>query len=70
MGYVNLISVISLISADTHCRCDDLHVVLYRPNWPTVLSVVPLVQCVVCLSSVTFCIVAKRYVLAKKCLTE
>jgi len=25
---------------------------------------------VVCLSSVTFCIVAKRYVLAKKCLKE
>jgi len=43
--------------------------------WPTVLSVEPLVQCVVCrlsvcLSSVTFCIVAKRYVLAKKCLKE
>ena len=42
--------------------------------WPTVLSVVPLARCVVCLSvvclSVTFCIVAKRYVLAKKCLKE
>ena len=42
--------------------------------WPTVLSVVPLVQCVVCLSvclsSLTFCIVAKRYVLAKNCLKE
>ena len=35
--------------------------------WPTVLSVVPLAQYVVCrLSSVTFCIVAKRYVLANK----
>jgi len=41
--------------------------------WPTLLSVVPLARCVVCLSvclSVTFCIVAKRYVLAKKCLKE
>jgi len=43
--------------------------------WPTVLSVEPMVHCVVCLSvvcpsSVTFCIVAKRYVLAKKCLKE
>ena len=39
--------------------------------WPTVLSVVSLVQCVICrLSSVSFCIVAKRYVLAKKCLKE
>jgi len=41
--------------------------------WPTVLSVVPLERCVVCLSvclSVTFCIVAKRHVLAKKCLKE
>jgi len=47
--------------------------------WPTVLSVVPLARCVVCrlsvclsvcLSSVTFCIVAKRYVLAKKYLKE
>jgi len=35
--------------------------------WPIVLSVEPMVQCVVfCLSSVTFCIVAKRCVLAKK----
>ena len=46
--------------------------------WPTVLSVEPMVQYVVCLSvclsslclSVTFCIVAKRCVLAKKCLKE
>ena len=51
--------------------------------WPTVLSVVPLARCVVCLSvclsvcrrlsvclSVTFCIVAKLFVLAKKCLKE
>jgi len=42
--------------------------------WPTVLSVEPLVHCVVCLSSVclsvTFCIVAKRYVLAKNCLKK
>ena len=43
--------------------------------WPTVLSVAPLVQCVVCLSvchllSVTFCIGAKRYVLAKNRLKE
>ena len=38
--------------------------------WPTVLSVEPLVQCVVCRLSVTFCIVAKRCVLAKKCLKE
>ena len=43
--------------------------------WPTVQSVEPLVHCVVCLSSVclssvTFCIVAKRYVLAKNCLKE
>ena len=43
--------------------------------WPTVLSVEPLVQYVVCLSvvcrlSVTFCIVAKRYVLAKNSLKE
>ena len=43
--------------------------------WPTVLSVAPLAHCVVCLSSVclssvTFCIVAKRYVLAKNCLKE
>ena len=42
-----------------------------RHFWPTVLSVMPLVQCVViCRLSVTFCIVAKRYVLAKKCLKE
>jgi len=32
------------------------------------LLVVPLAHCVVCLSSVTFCIVAKWYVLAKNCL--
>jgi len=39
--------------------------------WPTVLSVVPLAHCVVCLSSsVTFCIVAKWYVLAKNFLKE
>ena len=42
--------------------------------WPTVLSVEPMVQYVVCLSvvclSVTFCIVAKRCILAKKCLKE
>ena len=42
--------------------------------WPTVLSVEPMLQCLVCLSvvclSVTFCIVAKRCVLAKKCLKE
>ena len=48
--------------------------------WPTVLSVEPMVQCVVCrlsvvclsvcLSSVTFCIVAKWCVVAKKCLKE
>ena len=42
--------------------------------WPTVLSVAPLAHCVVCLSSVclsvTFCIVVKRYVLAKNCLKE
>jgi len=45
--------------------------------WPTVLSVVRLARCFVCrlsvcLSSlsVAFCIVAKRYVLAKKCLKE
>ena len=36
---------------------------------PTVLSVEPLVHCVVCLS-VTFCIVAKPYVLVKNCLKE
>ena len=46
----------------------------YRPSivtfWPTVLSVEPLARCVVCRLSVTFCIVAKRYVLAKKCLKE
>jgi len=46
-----------------------------RPGfWPTVLSVEPLAHCVVCLSSVclsvTFCIVAKWYVLAKNCLKE
>jgi len=46
--------------------------------WPTVLSVVPLAHCVVslsvclsvCLSSVTFCILVKRYVLAKNGLKE
>ena len=44
--------------------------------WPTVLSVEPLVYCVVCLSlsvclsSVTFCVVAKRYDLTKICLKE
>ena len=43
--------------------------------WPTILLVAPLVHCVVCLSvchlsSVTFCILAKRYVLAKNCLKE
>jgi len=43
--------------------------------WPTVLSVAtslvaPLVHCVVCLSSVTFSIVAKWYVVAKNCLKE
>jgi len=42
---------------------------LLYPFWPTVLSVAPLAHCVVCLS-VTFCIVAKQYVLAKKCLKE
>ena len=31
--------------------------------WPTVLSVAPLAHCVVCLSSVTFCILAKRCIL-------
>ena len=48
------------------------------PFWPTILSVEPLARCVVCrlsvcLSvclSVTFCIVAKCCVLAKKCLKE
>ena len=35
--------------------------------WSTILSVVLLTQCVVCL---TFSIVAKRYVLAKNCLKE
>jgi len=54
--------------------------VIFCHFWPTVLSVEPLVHCFVCLSvaiclsvcrlSVTFCIVAKRYVLAKKCLKE
>ena len=43
--------------------------------WPTVLSVAPLLRHVVCLSvcrltSVTFCILAKRYILAKNCLKE
>jgi len=44
--------------------------------WPTILSVAPLVHRLACLSSVcrlssvTFCIVAKRYVLAKNCLKE
>ena len=38
--------------------------------WPTVLSVEPLVHCLVCLSSVTFCIVVKRHVLAKNCLKK
>jgi len=50
--------------------------------WPTVPSVVPLAHYVICLSSVvcrlsvclsssvTFCIVAKRYVLPKNCLKE
>ena len=61
-------------------KCPDLFVYIDRLYfWPTVLSVVPLVRFVVCLSvclsvvcrlSVTFCIVAKRYVLAKKCLKE
>ena len=55
-----------------------LHYIKFKTNgcfWPTVLSVEPMVQYVVCLSvvrrpSVTFCIVAKRCVLAKKCLKE
>ena len=38
--------------------------------WPTVLSVEPMVQYVICRPSVTFCIVAKRCVLAEKCLKE
>ena len=42
--------------------------------WTTVLSVMSLARCVVCLSvcrlSVTFCIVAKRYILAKNYLKE
>ena len=51
----------------------------YPSFWPTVLSVEPMVQYVVCLSvclsvvrrlSVTFCVVAKWCVLAKKCLKE
>jgi len=42
----------------------------YLPGWLTVLSVAPLAHCVICLSSVTFCIVAKRYVLAGKCPKE
>jgi len=42
----------------------------YRSSlWYTVSSVCRL-SVVVCLSSVTFCIVAKRYVLAKNCLKE
>jgi len=51
------------------------HARLSHAFWPTILSVAPLVHCVVCLSvcrlsSVTFCIVPKRYVLAKNCLKE
>jgi len=38
-----------------------------RSFWPTILSVCRLS---VCLLSVTFCIVVKRYVLAKNCLKE
>ena len=41
--------------------------------WPTVLSVALLLMDLVCLSvclSVTFCILAKWYVLAKNCLKE
>jgi len=46
----------------------------FHSFWPTVLSVATLAHCLVCLSvclsvcpsSVTFCIVAKQYVLAKK----
>ena len=39
--------------------------------WPTVLLVEPLVHFVICHHlSVTFCIVTKRYVLAKNCLKE
>jgi len=54
-----------------------LYVISSLYFWPTVLSVEPMVQYVVCPSvcpsvrlSVTFCIVAKRCVLAKKCLKE
>ena len=50
------------------------HTGLTHGFWPTVLLVERLVHCFVCLSvclsSVTFCIVATRYVLAKKCLKE
>jgi len=51
--------------------CLDYKSYWLRDHWPTVLSVEPMV----CLSvvrrpSVTFCIVAKRCVLAKKCLKE
>jgi len=44
------------------------HLYYLHHFWPTELSVAPLSS--VCLSSVTFCIVAKRYVLSKNCLKE
>ena len=44
--------------------------IVRRTRWPTVLSVAPLLQHVVCRLSVTFCILAKRYVLAKNCVKE
>jgi len=49
-------------------RSHMLHRWFYLSNfWPTVLSVVPLARCVVCLSVCNVnCIVVKRYVLAKK----
>ena len=49
---------------------NDLLFVSVIRFWPTVLSVEPLARCVVCRLSVTFCIVAKLYVVAKKCLKE
>jgi len=57
-----------------NCLC-LLQGITVRNFWPTVLSVAPLAHRVVCLSvvylsSVTFYIVAKRYVLAKSCLKE
>ena len=68
--YVQLTPILSYSPMQSTCVVTDSAVLSYMGFWPTVLSVEPMVHCVVCLSvvvchvclsSVTFCIVAKWY---------